>query len=281
MPETVKVPVLGNVAKGNLTIGLLAGGGAAAYAWYKHEKSKKLAAASAKTASTANASAPYGYGAAGYGAYGYGYGANPSYGGYGYAGYSEITPYPQGQEYGYGAYGYGNYNPYTGQYLGGGTGTGTVTPVGGTGSTSTTAWAAQAATALEAQGYTASQVYQALGMYLTNLPLTSQEEQIVSEAVGAAGNAPGGPYTITSAPAPGQTGTTTASTTKTVPKVTGGTSSAAISRGEAAGFVVHSSAPKASTKVGSQTPRAGTVVTKGKSNYWPANSPAPLLDVGV
>lgn len=114
MPSSVKVPVIGQVSKGKLIVG--AGGAAVvtAYLIYKHNKD----AATAMTGATG--STGYGYGANGlpFNTF-YGYGSN-------YAP-SGVTPYPVGSEYGYGAYGYGNYNPYTGQYLGGGSGT-TVTP---------------------------------------------------------------------------------------------------------------------------------------------------------
>jgi hypothetical protein len=114
MPKTIKVPLLGQVPKG----AVIAGAGAAVvvtgYLIYKHSQDATSAA-----------------GATGYGAAAYGYNAglpfNTFYGyGSNYAP-SGVTPYPVGSEYGYGAYGYGDYNPYTGQYLGGGVGT-TVPP---------------------------------------------------------------------------------------------------------------------------------------------------------
>src|SRR5215469_11724329 len=111
MPD-VKLPLIGNVPRNGVIIGGVAGAGVLGYIWWK----KKTASAAATNT--------YGYG----GAYAYGYGTQVPNGYYGY-GYSYggmgagITPAPVGSEYGYGAYGYGYYNPYTGQYLGGGTGT--------------------------------------------------------------------------------------------------------------------------------------------------------------
>jgi hypothetical protein len=128
MPNTIHLPLLGNVPKG----AAIAGGGAAvvvtAYLIYKHSKDAAV---------TSTGATGYGYGASAYG-----YGASSAFYGYGseYANAdagSGLTPYPVASEYGYGAYGYGMYNPYTGQYIGpvqttpppvGGTGTGTTTP---------------------------------------------------------------------------------------------------------------------------------------------------------
>jgi len=111
MPD-VKIPLIGNVPRGGVIVGGIAGAGVLGYIWWK----KKTAAAT-----TTQTPYAYGYGTPdGYYGYGYGYGSSMSMG-------SGITPAPIGSEYGYGAYGYGYYNPYTGQYLGGGTGT-TITP---------------------------------------------------------------------------------------------------------------------------------------------------------
>ena len=106
MPSIVKVPVLGNVPKPALIMGLGAGGLVAAYLIWKHKKN-----------AAAPAGSTYGYGAASYGyssGY-YGYGSEFAYGGSLGSGFS---PYPVASEYGYGAFGYGYYNPYTGQWLG-------------------------------------------------------------------------------------------------------------------------------------------------------------------
>lgn len=123
MPDTVKLPVLGNVPKGGVVAGALAAVAVGAYVLYQHNKASKVTGTNA-----------YGYGTS---AYGYGQQTPGGYYGYGYAygGVSggAINPYPVGSQYGYGAYGYGYYNPYTGQYQGGGTGTGSG---GGTGGSS-------------------------------------------------------------------------------------------------------------------------------------------------
>jgi Fibronectin type III domain len=197
LADTVNVPVLGPTNKATVIGGTAAIVAVGGYLLWKRNLNKKAAAAAAAT----HAGMGYGYGMQnmGYGAYGYSYGSG-AYGGYGYAGFSEITPYPSGEEYGYGAYGYGYYNPYTGQYIGGGTGTGVITPVTGT-ATTNAAWAANAANALEQQGYSALAVYQALGLYLAGLPLSAQQYQIVTAAIGAAGEPP------TPVPSPIQSGT--------------------------------------------------------------------------
>ena len=120
MPDTVKLPGLGNVPKGGVVAGALAAVAVGGYVWYKHSLK-------AKTASTGASS--YGYGTS---AYGYGQTTPGGYYGYGYAyggvAGGAISPYPVGSEYGYGAFGYGYYNPYTGQYLGGGVGSGAGVP---------------------------------------------------------------------------------------------------------------------------------------------------------
>ena len=119
MTGTVKVPILGNVPKGGLVAGALAAVAVGGYWLYRHNMASKTAATGTS----------YGYGST---AYGYGQQAPGGYYGYGYSygGVSggAINPYPVGSQYGYGAYGYGYYNPYTGQYQGGGTGTGTPQP---------------------------------------------------------------------------------------------------------------------------------------------------------
>jgi len=118
MPD-VHVPLIGNVPKTGVVMGTVGGGGLLAYLYWRKKKMESQAA------TTPDSAYAYGYGSgavpAGYYGYGYGYG-NPAFGG-------GMTPYPIGSEYSYGAYGYGYYNPYTGQYLGGATGT----PGGGVG----------------------------------------------------------------------------------------------------------------------------------------------------
>lgn len=129
MPKTVKLPVLGNVPKPALIMGIGGGAAVGAYLIWKRKQNE------------ASPTGAYGYGANAYG-YGsgyYGYGSEFAYGGSMGGG---MTPYPVASSYGYGAYGYGYYNPYTGQWLGpgqqqppitGGGGTGGGTGGGGTG----------------------------------------------------------------------------------------------------------------------------------------------------
>lgn len=179
MPSTVKVPVLGNVPKPVLIIGGISAAGVVGYIILRRSKEAVTGAA--------------GYGAAAYGyassAYGYGSGISSDYYGYGAYGYGggggAVTPAPIGSEYGYGAYGYGYYNPYTGQYLGGGTGT-TVTPVPTpvqTAPTTNLQWVADASKAIG--GHRA-----ALMRYISGIPLAKGQEQWVQEAIGASGNPP-------------------------------------------------------------------------------------------
>jgi len=126
MPDTVHLPLLGNVSKPAVIMGTVAAVGVTGYLLYRHNQQSKAAAASM---------------AGGYGSYAYGYGTQPS----GYYGYGSefayggpygggLTPYPVASEYGYGAYGYGYYNPYTGQWLGPGGQQPPITGGGGTGS---------------------------------------------------------------------------------------------------------------------------------------------------
>lgn len=173
MPSDVKVPVLGNVPKPVLIIGGISAVGVVGYLILRRSKSAVTGAA--------------GYGAAAYGyaaASAYGYSGYYGYGSYGYGGGGAgITPSPQGSEYGYGAYGYGYYNPYTGQYLGGGTGTTTTTtPPVQTAPTTNLQWVNQAA---QSVGHRA-----ALLRYIGGVPLAQGQERYVQEAIGAMGNPP-------------------------------------------------------------------------------------------
>jgi LysM repeat protein len=179
MPNTVKVPGLGQVPKGSVIAGGLAAVAVGGYVYWKHITKQSATASTTATDST------YGYGQYGYGQYGQGqYG----YGQYGTAGF---TPYPVGEAYGYGAYGYGLYNPYTGAYIGGSTST------GGTGTTTTATtpqtvpeWLTAADSALSGH-YSALQLDAALGKYLSGLALTTDQYNIVTQAIGAVGPAPG------------------------------------------------------------------------------------------
>jgi hypothetical protein len=167
MPD-VKVPVLGNVPKKGLVVGVLGAAVVGGYLVLRHKSS--AAAAPAATSDGAG-------GAYGYGSYGYGDGAN-------------ITPYPFGEQYGYGAYGYGDYNPYTGQYLGGGTGTTPGTGTGGvspppvdTAPTTNPQWVAQTVPLLKAAGYTTAASIAALARYTQGHSVTSNQRLIVEAAI--------------------------------------------------------------------------------------------------
>lgn len=181
MPSDIKLPVLGNVPKPVLIIGGISAVGVVGYIILRRSKQK------------VEGEAGYGYGASayGYGASAYGYAAASDYYGYGSYGYggggAGITPAPTGSEYGYGAYGYGYYNPYTGQYLGGGTGTTTVppttTPPVQSAPTTNLQWVNQAATAIGGHR-------PALLRYIGGVPLTQGQEKWIQEAIGAKGNPP-------------------------------------------------------------------------------------------
>jgi hypothetical protein len=177
MPSDVKVPLLGNVPKPVLIIGGISAVGVVGYIILRRSKQAVTGAA--------------GYGAAagyGYGATAYGYGVANDYYGYGAYGYggggAGIVPAPTGSEYGYGAYGYGYYNPYTGQYLGGGTGSGVVTPVPTpTAPTTNLQWVNQASSAIG--GHRA-----ALLRYIGGISLAQGQEKWIQEAIGTSGNPP-------------------------------------------------------------------------------------------
>lgn len=151
---------------------VVVGGG---IAFYLYEKSKKTTAA----ASTATAQPGYGYGygnSYGYGGGSYGYGAGYGYGSFGggtgggtggYAGgYSGGTNYGYGSAYGYGA------------------GSGSAQ------STTNAQWSQNAVSALSGEGYNATSVMAALGQYLMGGSLTSDQQAIVSAAIGAEGYPP-------------------------------------------------------------------------------------------
>jgi hypothetical protein len=170
------LPIVGNVGKGPIIIGGLAAAGVAGYIVLRKKKTAPGAVATA-----------YGYGASayGYGAYDepqgyYGYGASA------YGGSGNVIPEPVGEEYGYGAYGYGDYNPYTGQYLGGGTGTGVVTPPPPltTSPTTNLQWVTQANSALGGGKRTP------LLSYIGGLHLSANGARTVREAIGLMGEPP-------------------------------------------------------------------------------------------
>jgi Fibronectin type III domain len=166
MPDTVGVPVLGQVKKSNLVIGALAGVAVGGYALIKHDKKK--AATPATTAGT----------------YGYGYG-------YGYGTYETTNPYAE--MYGYGSLGYGMYG-YGGAYVGP-VGTGPVPPTGPVGPPATNAeWAQAAISALvNTAGVNAATALGAISVYLLGGHLTAAQANIVAEAIALEGTPPNPP----------------------------------------------------------------------------------------
>lgn len=171
MPNTVKVPLLGNVPKGGLVAGGLAAVGVGAYLWYKHQQG---------AATPAGTEYAYGYGGENQAGY-YGYGSY-AYGGS--MGSGMVNPYPVGSEYGYGAYGYGYYNPYTGQYLGGGTGGTSTPPVPQpTAPKNNIHWLTSATKRIPHHRT-------AFMRYLAGLPLGPDQQTAVREAIGLLGDPP-------------------------------------------------------------------------------------------
>src|SRR5262245_10393088 len=167
MPDTVKVPLLGTMNKRVLIFGGLAGVLVGGYwVWRRNQENK-----AADTGAYA-----YGYGST---FYGYGQGADF------YGGDGGVQPYPVGSEYGYGAFGYGYYNPYTGQWLGTGTGTGPTSGPTPTAPATNLEWVRQASSALPGKGHRA-----ALLRYIGGLPLNSDQQRVVREALGLLGDPP-------------------------------------------------------------------------------------------
>lgn len=166
-----KLPIVGNIEKGPLTITILAGAAVGGYMWYRHNKNKQ-----AQQQAAQSGAGQYGYGTQyGYGQY-YSYGSNPAANTYGY-GYGA---------YGLGSYGYGaggNYYGY-GYY-----GAGTPTPVPQQAQTNAQ-WSQAAVSALTAQGYSGQEVLGALGIYLTGGNLNATQVGIVQAAIAAEGYPP-------------------------------------------------------------------------------------------
>lgn len=226
---------------------------------------KKSTAAQAASSSGTSGSSAYGYGTGGYGAYGYG---QAGYGGYGYGQFTSASP----DVYGYGEYGYGYYDPATGQYFGSGFGTNPTSPTQPTSQTNQE-WAQAATAGLVAQGFVAKNVATALGLYLTGKPLNTDQQSIVTTAIGLEGDPPqdgAGGYP----PAMHTTNTNHNPKPKqvTVPKVTGEDFQAAAKQLDTVGLV----ARRGNADVGivtAQVPRAGskaksgsTVVLRGKGS---------------
>lgn len=158
MPDTVKVPLLGNVPKGGLFAGGLAVVGVGGYLWWKHQKNQKIAATPVAGAT----GYAYGYGAAAYGyaqaAFGYGYGPY----GYGFGQFG-AAGYPGGP------YGYAVQQAQT-----------------------NAVWAQNAVTMLVNQGYTGTAVLAALGKYLSGKPVVqgSADDTTIQAAIAVEGDPP-------------------------------------------------------------------------------------------
>lgn len=104
---------------------------------------------------------------------------------------------------------YGYYDPGTGQFIGNGTGTSTVTAP-----STNAAWAQQAIAYLVNIGYDPAATSAAIGKYLLNANLTADEMKIVQAAIGVEGMPPGGAQPPHTAPPAGNTG---GNTTKAPP----------------------------------------------------------------
>lgn len=259
MPKTVNL--FGHqVPRGVVITGVVVIVGGGGYLLYKRSTAAQTASAGAAGSSA------YGYGTGGYGSYGY----DQAYG-YGAAGYGQFTAQPQ-DVYGYGAYGYGYYDPATGQYLGSGFGTNPTTPTPPTTNTNQE-WAQAATAGLVAQGFVAKNVATALGLYLTGKPVNSDQESIITTAIGLEGDPPqdgAGGYP----PAIHTTSTNHKPPAKsvTVPKVTGEAYADAARklqsvdlvprRGDANVGIVTAQVPRA----GSKAKSGSTVVLRGKGS---------------
>jgi hypothetical protein len=203
MPDTVRIPILGkSMPKGAVLAGGAAVLGVGGLLVWRH-----LHPSTGTTPATTTGTGAYGYGSS---AYAYGYGA------YGYGASGNVTPYPYGEEYGYGAYGYGDYNPYTGQYLGGGTGSlngsggGTTTTTGPVAPTTNSEWSQAVISGLKGtKGYNELTILNALGRYLRGQNLSADQARIVTEATALEGDPPvpganGYPPKMHSSPPKGQ-----------------------------------------------------------------------------
>jgi len=268
MADTINIPLLGATNK-KVALGVV-GAGVAVSAYMIHKQAKaKAAAAAAAAASAAKPGYGYGYGLSA----NYGYGATIPYG-YGGGAYGEFTPYPVGEAYGYGAYGYGYYNPYTGQYIGPDTTGSSTGSAGGTTPATNAQWEQDAIALLGAQGYSATAVSQALGIFLNGGPYTNwnaQDQTILNAAIGVAGEPPTPPATE-----PPGVGTSTGngggvtSGDVSVPNVVG----QSLDNGglilEGAGLKMKVTSPKTRNhaytyKILTQTPKAGASAARGST----------------
>lgn len=162
----------------------------------------------------------------------------------------------------------GYYDPTTGQYIGTGVGTSTVTTV-----STNAAWAQAAAAYLVNQGYDGATVTAAIGLYLLGAPLTQDQYDIVTAAIGFEGNPPQGappPHMASGGGGTGQSGgggTTTGTTVKvTVPITFGMSANTALTKMRAAGFAADTSPvrdPKNTYVSTGSSPRGGSKAAKG------------------
>lgn len=146
-------------------------------------------------------------------------------------------------------------------YYGGAYSTGTYgsgTTVSGSVYTSNSAWTQAATAGLTDIGYTGTDVATALGLYLTGMPLTTDQAAIVQAAIAEYGPPPVGSFQIIPAP-PGSTQTSTVA----VPNVVGDTLSDAQSAVQGAGLVF--AGPSSGGTVATQSPAAGTQVQPGST----------------
>jgi PASTA domain len=162
MPDTLHVPVLGNINKTTALMGGVAAVGVTGWLIYRHNKKSSVQPTSVPATPDTGTSA-YGYGQ-------YGYGTNNGYYGYGYGPYDGASPY--------GPFGYGYY------------GVGTPEPPGTPSATTNAEWSQAAVSALTAQGVNGSTALAALGQYLLGHSVNSSQETIVEQAIAAEGYPP-------------------------------------------------------------------------------------------
>lgn len=189
------------------------------------------------------------------------------------------TGIPYSEE-GYGAAGtpgdYGSYNPLTGGYN---PGPGSPTIYNPTNAS----WATEAETYLVSLGYDPATVATALGLYLAGRPLSQNEYDIVTAAIGFEGNPPNGaPPPILAGGGGGPTGPSI-----TVPNIVGMRDIAARPTVMARGLVYHTDRVGMGLKgaawtVTSQNPTAGKKVKVGSSVTATLNpkNPAPKRKIG-
>lgn len=133
------------------------------------------------------------------------------------------------------------------------------TTVSGSIYTSNSAWAQAVTAGLTDIGYTGTDVAAALGLYLTGLPLTTDQAAIVQAAIAEYGAPPVGSFQVINQPS----GNTSSATTVAVPNVVGDSLADAQSAIQAAGLTF--SGPSTGSTVASQSPAAGTQVQPGST----------------